>query len=185
MEKAFGFVMDCYGARDGGVTAYEISQGNYHVGYNSFMEIKEGNELKKGTLLTTDLFSYSFPFIRYELGDEVSFSTSTTSDYNGQVISKVLGRASDIIRLENGHVLTGVGFQVMFGRMNVIAFRISKVGELHLLVEIEPNEYFTKDEENLIRTIFQNHAGQNCNIEIYKVKKFTPNKNGKRNYFMS
>lgn len=186
MEKAFGFVMDCYGARDGAITAYEITPGYYHVGYNSIAEITNKYDTDTGTLLVTDLLSYSFPFIRYELGDEVTMpDTIPDYSYNGQVITKVIGRTPDIIRLANGHVLTGVGFQVMFGRMNVSAYRISKINDLSLLIEFEPNEKFTQAEEELIRGIFKNHAGDDCEIVMKKVEKFTPNQNGKRHYFMS
>jgi phenylacetate-CoA ligase len=178
--------MDCYGARDGGITAYEISKGNYHVGYNSIIEIKDHSDEKTGTALVTDLYSYSFPFIRYELGDEVSLKTDLfKSVYNGQIISKVFGRTSDVINLANGHKLTGVGFQVMFGRLNVNGFRVSKIGDLKLLVEIEPSESFLEEEEKLILKIFKKHAGNDCEIEISKVDKFIPNKNGKRHYFIS
>lgn len=186
MEKAFGFVMDCYGARDGAITAYEITPGHYHVGYNSIAEITNPYEADTGTLLVTDLLSYSFPFIRYELGDEVRLPENLPDyAYNGQVITQVIGRTPDIIRLANGHVLTGVGFQVMFGRMNVNAYRISKIGDLKLLVEYEPNGDFTSREKELLLTIFKNHAGDDCEIVLKSVDKFVPNKNGKRHYFMS
>lgn len=186
MEQAFGFVMDCYGARDSSITAYEITPGHYRVGHNSFAEVVDCYEKDTGTLLVTDLLSRSFPFIRYALGDEVTLPASLPdSSYNGQVITKVIGRTSDIIRLANGHVLTGVGFQVMFGRMNVAAYRIAKVGSLKLLIEFQPNENFKEEEEILIRQIFKNHAGEDCEIALTKVAEFVPNANGKRHYFMA
>jgi phenylacetate-CoA ligase len=34
IENTWGArVMDCYGSKDGGITAYEIEPGMYHVGY--------------------------------------------------------------------------------------------------------------------------------------------------------
>jgi len=186
MEQAFGLVMDCYGARDGSITAYEITPGHYHVGYSALAQVTDCYEKNTGILLVTDLLSYSFPFIRYALGDEVTlFQQLPNYSYNGQVITKVIGRTSDIIRLANGHVLTGVGFQVMFGRMNVSAYRIAKAGSLKLLVEFQPNNKFTKEEEALLMQIFKNHAGEDCEIEFKKVTEFVPNANGKRHYFIA
>lgn len=186
MEQAFGFVMDCYGARDGSITAYEITPGHYHVGHNTIAQVVDCHEKDTGTLLVTDLLSRSFPFIRYALGDEVTLPEQLPDyPYNGQVITKVIGRTSDIIRLANGHVLTGVGFQVMFGRMNVSAYRIAKAGPLKLLIEFQPNEKFTEEEEGLLMQIFKNHAGEDCEIEFKKVAEFVPNANGKRHYFMA
>ncbi|GAB2771870.1 phenylacetate--CoA ligase family protein [Rhabdobacter roseus] len=183
MERAFGYVMDCYGARDSGITAYEITPGRYHVGYNSVAEVVNCYAENTGTLLVTDLLSYSFPFIRYDLGDDATLEDDAV--YNGQLITKIWGRSPDIIRLDNGHVLTGPGFQLMFGRLHVSAYRISKVNGLKLQVEYQPGEDFTEKEKKLLMDTLKNHAGQDCEIIIKKVDEFTPNKNGKRNYFMA
>ncbi|MEA5141193.1 phenylacetate--CoA ligase family protein [Arcicella rigui] len=186
IEKAFGFVMDCYGARDGGITAYEINKGYYNVGYNSIAEVVDCYDKDTGKLLVTDLLSYSFPFLRYDLDDDVTLADSQqTYNYNGQVITKIMGRSPDIIRLANGHVLTGPAFQMMFGSFNVLAYRISKLDDLILQIEIQPNEMFTQDEENRLLGILKNHAGKECTVKLLKVKEFTPNKNGKRNYFIA
>ncbi|MCK5018416.1 MAG: phenylacetate--CoA ligase family protein, partial [Candidatus Peribacteraceae bacterium] len=56
-------VVDCYGARDGGVTAYETSYKNYEVSYHSYIEVD--SETESGEILCTDLFNYAFPFVRY------------------------------------------------------------------------------------------------------------------------
>ena len=49
--------------------------------------------------------------------------------HNGQAINKVFGRTSDVIRLENGRVLTGPGFTILFKDMPVEAYSIEKNGE--------------------------------------------------------
>lgn len=186
IEQAFGYVMDCYGARDGGITAYEINRGSYNVGYNTIAEVVDCYEINTGKLLVTDLFSFSFPFIRYDLDDDVVLETSEKDKkFNGQIISKIMGRSPDIIRLSNGHVLTGPAFQMMFGSFNVVAYRVRKLGDLKLQIELQPTEEFTLDEENRLKAILQNHAGINCEIIIEKVEEFLPNPNGKRNYFIA
>jgi phenylacetate-CoA ligase len=186
IEKAFGFVMDCYGARDGGITAYEINKGYYNVGYNSVAEVIDCYDKNTGKLLVTDLFSFAFPFLRYDLDDDVTLAENNhTYNYNGQVITKIMGRSPDIIRLSNGHVLTGPAFQMMFGSFNVSAYRISKLSDLILQIEIQPNEMFTDDEENKLFNILTKHAGEDCKIVLLKVEEFVPNKNGKRNYFIA
>ena len=186
MEKAFGFVMDCYGARDGGITAYEINKGYYNVGYNSIAEVTNCYDNNTGKLLVTDLLSYSFPFLRYDLDDDVTLAKNELSyNYNGQVITKIMGRSPDIIRLANGHVLTGPAFQMMFGSFNVSAYRISKLGDLKLQIEIQPDLTFTEEEEHRLLNILKKHAGPECGVILIKLKEFVPNKNGKRNYFIA
>lgn len=184
IEKAFGFVMDCYGARDGGLTAYEINKGSYNVSYNSIAEVVDCYNNGTGTLLVTDLLNFTFPLIRYEVEDDVCIDTES-SRYNGQVFTKIMGRSPDIIRLPNGRVLTGVGFQVMFGRLNVNAYRIVKSAELELSLEIQPTQKFSEEEETMLIGMVKKQAGNDCNVIIKKVANFVANKNGKRNYFMA
>jgi phenylacetate-CoA ligase len=183
MKKSFGFVMDGYGARDGGINAYEINEGVYNVGYNSYVEILGDN--KQGPIIVTDLLNKAFPFIRYELGDEVTMGNQFESVYNGQIIKNIIGRTPDIIRLDNGHTLTGAGFTVMFSRFNVKEYRISKQNNLSILVEIISNDLFKKEEENLIISTMKRHAGEDCNIVLKHVKVFERKSNGKVDSFLS
>lgn len=178
-------VMDGYGARDGGVTADEITPGYYHVGYNSICELTDCYAEDTGKLLVTDLLNYAFPFIRYDIGDEVTIPQKEFDCYNGQVITKVFGRVSHVLRLENGHTLTGPGFTILFKDLNVIAYKIYKTGYLKVKIDIQPKENYTKEEEILIYGTLKKHAGSDCEIEIEYFNKFEADKNGKRNYFMN
>ncbi len=187
MEKAFGcFVMDGYGARDGGINAFEICSGYYNIGYNSFAELGDEYSENKGTLLCTDLLNYSFPFIRYEIGDEVSMpGDDFKSNYNGQIFTKIFGRESNIIHLKNGKILTGVGFAILLKHFNINAFRIKQINDLKIVIEIEKNICYTSKDENDILNSFKKHTGDDCCIEIIYVNKFKIEPNGKRLYFIN
>lgn len=69
------------------------------------------------------------PFINYLLGDEVKISKDI-KNYNGQVIEKVMGRTPDIIRLENGNILTGFSF---FERVFKLPIRNWSMEKLELI----------------------------------------------------
>ena len=186
IEDAFHcIVMDGYGARDGGITADELTPGFYHVGYNSIAEVVNCFTENTGKLLVTDLLNYAFPFIRYEIGDEVTLDPDSVKFYNGQVISKVLGRESNVIHLENGHNLTGPGFTILFKDLNVIAYKIYKAGNLKIKIDIQPNEKYSKEEEKIIYETMKKHAGNNCEVSIEYFEKFDTDKSGKRNYFFN
>lgn len=184
IEEAFKcVVMDGYGARDGGITADELTPGYYHVGYNSIAEVNDCFTENTGKLLVTDLLNYAFPFIRYEIGDEVTLIPGNTDFYNGQVISKVLGRESNVIRLENGHNLTGPGFTILFKDLSVIAYRIYKTDKLQIKIDIQPDKNYSMEEEKLIYETMKKHAGDNCEVIIEYFEKFDTELSGKRNYF--
>lgn len=187
IEKAFNCkVMDCYGARDSGITAYEINPGYYYVSHNSYAELYDKFEKNKGSILVTDLLNYAFPFIRYDIGDEVEYlDENDKTDFNGQVFTEIIGRVSNIIKLDNGRVLTGPGFTILFKNLNVIAYRISQVGGMKLRFEVQKNEAYNIDDEKTILGTAKKHAGNDCEIELVYIDKFEPGKNGKRNFFLN
>lgn len=178
-------VMDCYGARDAGITAYESAKGVYQVGYNVLAEVVDQFEPNTGTLLSTNVLNYSFPMIRYQFGDEVELDDNVDeSVYNGQVIRRIMGRTSDVMRLGNGHHLTSTGISMIMKEFDVVAFDFRKVNDLEITLRIQPiSEKYTVDQEALIRKTFMKYIGEECLLNIEYVERFEPLKNGKRRYF--
>lgn len=173
-------VMDCYGSKDGGVTAYEIEPGKYHVGYASWFE---ASDFEPSTLYATNLIDFAFPTIRYANRDEVMmWDKSVESTYNGQLLREVIGRTSDVVAFDNGHRLTTSGFNSLFRGFNVDAFRISKNGGLSVLVQIKKRDSFTQDEHNLLYDTIKKYVGEEVAITIEYVDDFEPLKNGKRSF---
>lgn len=181
-------LIDIYGAMDGGISTYELNTGAYYVGYNSIVEIEnQANGSNSGNILITDLFNYTSPFIRYQIGDQVALfqDNELRNKYNGQIISKVWGRDLDIIRLENGHVLTGIGFTGYFRTLNVRAFRIEKIAPMHIECTIQKNDQYTNDEEDHIIATFKQQTGEECKISFKYVEKLESTPSGKNKYFIA
>lgn len=180
-------VMDCYGARDAGITAYESERGAYHIGYNVIAEVVDEFEEHTGTLLSTNFLNYSFPMIRYQFGDSVELSSEVDEKcYNGQVIKRIIGRTSDVMHLGNGHHLTATGFAMIMKEFDVVAFDFRKISEWELLLRIQPlPEKYTKEQEEIIRETFVKYVGEECNLRIEYVDQFEPSPNGKRRYFIA
>lgn len=177
-------VMDCYGAKDAGMNAYEIQRGKYHVGYNVITELVDCIDDNTGTVLTTNLLNYSFPLIRYQFGDDVTF-TEETAGYNGKVISHVVGRTSDVMRLSNGHNLTSTGFSMIIKQFDVIAFEIEQIGDLEVKLKLQVSDKYTTSQESLIKSTILKYLGEDCVLQIEYVDEFKPLANGKRrHYFM-
>lgn len=179
-------VMDCYGARDAGMNAYERAYHEYEVGYNVLVETTNEFEPNTGTLLTTNLLNYTFPLIRYQFGDDGEIAPRNESNgYNGQLLNRVLGRTSDVMRLENGHNMTATGFSMIMKEFDVVAFSFNKTGFNEVTLTIEPvkGKYDEKQEAEIRRTIYM-YIGEDANLVVKYVDKFEPLANGKRRYFM-
>lgn len=183
IERVFQCVVsDMYGAHDGGIAAHNIRDG-YKVGYNCLVQTLD-NSLS-GPALLTDVLSTSFPFIRYQLGDEVSLDEGYNSVYNGQILSHVIGRTSDVIRLENGRVLTGPGFTILFSKLRIKGYRVFKSGNMEITVEVVPGEEYDQEDDNLIKATMHKHAGEDCQIIVNHKDAVETRKNGKNLFFLN
>ena len=183
MERVFGCVVsNMYGAHDGGIVAHDI-RGGFKVGYNCIVQVEDGSQA--GPALLTDITSTAFPFIRYKLGDELKLGKGYSDYFNGQVLDDVIGRTSDVIELENGRVLTGPGFTVLFSKLDVQGYRIYKSGPLELTVEIVKGKGFTDAQEELVVGTMHKHAGDDCAIVIKYADKLVNRANGKNLFFLN
>ncbi len=185
IEKAFGCrVMDCYGARDAAVTAYEITPENYHLGYSALLEVVDEFEPGKGTLLSTNLLNMAFPLFRYNYGDAGELDNNCPN-YNGQVLHKIYGRTSDVLRLDNGHVLTSPGFTILMRNFDVKAYDIQKLSGTSVRMQVVVGEGWTKADEKRLVDEMKRFCGEGCAFTLDYVDHFEPLKNGKRRYFMN
>lgn len=89
-RKAFGRpVTSEYGAAETGIIAFECPEGSMHVNMDHVIV-----EEAEGEIIVTNLISYSFPFIRYRLGDSVKidFEASCPCGRETPVIREITGR---------------------------------------------------------------------------------------------
>jgi phenylacetate-CoA ligase len=185
--KAFNCdIMNCYGANDGGISAFALNNGSFHVGYNCLVRVENLEEKNNGPALLTDLFNYAMPLINYQIGDELELSNNIHDNaYNGQLINKVYGRTSDVIELENGNTLTGPGFTVLFSKIPVDYYCIEKNGKNSIICWIIKLPNFNENYEKLIEQTILKQAGKNINLEIKYIDKPFLTSSGKRKYFIS
>lgn len=185
IERAFDCrVMDCYGARDAGITAYEVTPGNYYLGYSAHLEIVDEIAPNTGTLLSTNLLSMAFPVLRYDYGD-IAELDNNYSVYNGQVLHKIYGRVSDVLRLDNGHVLTSPGFTILMRNFDVKAYDIQKLSGSSVRMQVQIADGWTKTQESKLIAEMQHFCGEGCSFCLEYVDGFSEQKNGKRRYFMN
>jgi len=178
-------VLDGYGASDGGITAFEHHDGFYEVGYNCLVKQQSRDEESRGPIIVTDLLNYSMPLINYQLGDEIEMNNEKNSGfpYNGQIINKVLGRISDIIELENGSVLTGPGFTILFKDLPVEYYNIRKTGLNTITCKIKTLPEYNTFHEQLIKNTFAKQMGEEAKLIIVYTEDIIISENGKVQYF--
>ena len=111
-------VVNEYGARDGGIIAYECPQGGLHLSSENlvaeiidpqiYQPLKTG---QRGLLAVTDLNNYVQPRLRYLLGDEAALAQEPCSCGDSRPCLKAIyGREDDIFRGTDGRYVHGVAF---------------------------------------------------------------------------
>jgi phenylacetate-CoA ligase len=141
IEAAFGVsVFDLYGANDGGLISCEDESHNgflYHP-LNCLVEEYRNEEGCKELLLTS-LNSWTFPLIRYRVGDLADAEQPGQSPLSVfPRISNLKGRARDLIRLPSGKTVHGSAFNGLFYRFPQIArYRIVQQAGGRLEAEVQ------------------------------------------------
>ena len=107
------------------------------------------------------------------------------SGYNGQVLRQIYGRTSDVLRLDNGHVLTSPGFTILMRDFPVKAYDIQKLSGSYVRMQVVVADGWTKEDEKKLIKEMERFCGEGCEFALEYVEKFEPLKNGKRQYFMN
>lgn len=116
IEHAFGCpAVNEYGARDGGIIAYECPQGHMHQSAeNALIEIVDMTTYQPvepgqtGLILVTDLNNFVMPRLRYALGDVGALAPEPCPCGIGlPVLAKIQGREDDTFVTANGSLVHG------------------------------------------------------------------------------
>lgn len=171
-RKAFGQkVTSEYGAAEAGLIAFECPMGGLHVNIeNLYLELNSENEL-----LVTNFASKSFPIIRYNIGDSVTFDDRECpcgrahpliKDISGRKGAKVIGYKKSYPALVFYYVFKNLAIQNNI-LMNYKAVQ-HESGRVILYVEDESNiKYFGLIEKELTK-----YFGDDVDFKLEYVKSF-------------
>ncbi len=166
--------------------------GNYHVSTSNVIvevDTKERFDINNsllGKVLVTHLHSYATPFIRYDIGDLACLKDCCPCGYNGPVLSNIYGRAKQLLKHPDGHVLP---FFIRGGDMAKIAkvteYRIRQTDIKTIAVEIDGREPITPEAIDAFKNLLKAHAGDAFDVKITQVAKIDWGKDTKRLGFRS
>lgn len=181
-------VINEYGAKDGGIIAYECKQGHLHItAENAYLEIvdpvtREPLEIGQlGELLVTDLNNFSMPRLRYELGDMAALSEEPCACGNPLPILKHLeGRVDDMLLRRDGNAVPGHYFAHIAGNIQGFEkYQIVQKSLDHCVLKIIKNERFNLQEVDFIVDAIKEKLG-GITVDIQYVDEIPPTKSGKQ-----
>lgn len=188
-------VLNRYGCREVGNIAHEcLEQKGMHIfTEHVFIEIiNENGEPceagETGEIVITKLDNYSFPFIRYRIGDLGVLSGRTCPcGRNLPLLEEVKGRVFDLIVGTNGNHLSGTFWTILLREFveGIRQYQViqEKYGELLLRLIVDRN-YSRDSESKLVKKIKEN-CGEAMSVEIEIVDELPLAESGKHRFIIS
>lgn len=180
-------VYDYYGSREVGAIAGECDKGNRHVFImNNFVEVLDENNNpveneSEGRLVITCLHNYSFPMIRYEIGD-VGAMGSEPCGCGSKLpyFSRLSGRITDHFVLKSGKLVHGEFVTHLFYfREWVDQFQVDQIDfdrlRLRIVTRGEVSEDDIKEIEHNVRFVM----GSDCKMDWEYVNSIEKSPQGK------
>lgn len=178
IETAFGKpVYDMYGANDGGILTCECPEHNgYHINMLNCYAENFKNEFGMDEILLTNLSSYTFPFVRYRVGDLGVISQAPCKcGLSWPKVTELKGRSRDLIKLPAGNVVHGSYFNNIFYRYPVIdGYRIiqHKDYSLEILIHLADDNVFDNVSSEI--AIFINKTWPELKVIISRLSELNP-----------
>jgi phenylacetate-CoA ligase len=193
IEKAFNCkVFDGYGARDGNISAFEC---NVHQGYHlsaeacvvEIVDPKTGEATSGlGDIVVTDLYNFCFPMIRYKIGDSGRLVNRICSCGRGlPILEELSGRTGDVFRFDNGKILTGPAFTVLFKNLGFVKYQIRQLDGSTVLIQLVKSKNYKEEDTHIVEQIFHHHLGNDIKIHFEFLSDIPSYISGKRPYFIS
>lgn len=195
IEEVFGKkIYDFYGSREITNLAGECKEGLMHILPSNIIEIVNNDNKpvsvgETGNIIVTNLYNYSMPFLRYQIGDMATLGPKKCKCGNPlPTLKKIGGRLFEFFVLEDGTVIAGEFFVQLIGvycnNGLIDKFQIIQKDYRDIKVLVV-SDLLDQTEINNINEKIRLLMGQNCNIEWEFVSEIPKTPSGKFLYTKS
>ena len=189
IEEATGArCVNIYGSVEGGFNACECPAGRLHaMAESTWFQV----DASTGQVLVTDVFLKAFPLINYAIGDEIDFAPDSEVCKCGRphpIVSSVVGRSGEPIRLPNGRLVNANLPSYIFKplahlkRIRRYRFVEKPMGQLDLLLVV--TQAFSRDDYAVVEKEVHKAFGPDINLEIRIVDRLPTLPNAKHRCYI-
>lgn len=189
IEQGFNCVcVNEYGARDGGILAYECPNHGLHISMeNVFLEILNPKTLEPvedgepGLAVITDLNNFAMPRLRYVIGDIVCAGKSSCKCLRPlKILSSVQGREEALLLHTNGALVHGHSISHLARKRSIVGYQFVQDSPSSATLYVERGRN-PRNFVNEFRLDISAFLG-NLDVQIKEVDKIQPSKSGKYRY---
>jgi phenylacetate-CoA ligase len=190
VRRAFGVALaDIYSSEETGPIAFQCPkhEERYHVqSENLIVEVVDeaGRPCPHGVagrVLVTDLHNLATPLIRYEIGDHAETGPACDCGRGLPVISRVLGRTRNMLRLPDGRTRwPSMPSGDELGRIAPVRqFQLVQKDLQHLHLVLVAARPLSADEEKRVKAAFASDIGEHWQIAVSYAKEIARTAGGK------
>ena len=187
MKQAFKTkVFDSYSG-EGGATMFQNTDGIYNISHEyAITEILdvEGNNITTGIgeIVSTDLWNYANPFIRYVVNDSIEIFENNDPQKPMRA-KRILGRNVDMLKTPSGKILIVHFFTGYFEwKTTVKQFQIRQDSPKDFVLSLVVKEGFTNDDKEEIFNYVQDFLGTDTKLVFNIINSIPVQKNGKTRF---
>ncbi len=181
VQQAFGMKMISeYGAAETGLIAFECPHGSQHINTDAVYVETDDN----GEILVTNLFSHSFPIIRYRLGDVIRMSDKECScGMKHPLIDEILGRKGTNV-IGHNQEYPSLVFYYVFKNLASEGFKLNykAVQEVTGKVVLQIEGTNNKNIESSIRRHLGAYFKDDISFELIYVESFSSEKKKQQSF---
>ena len=186
-------VFDAYSGEAGANISECETHETYHASAEyAFTELinDEGQKIQtegRGEVVSTNLWNYAFPFIRYNVKDVAVLENRKCSCARGlPVLAKIEGRDSDILITPSGKRLIVHYFTGYFEWVDTVKqFQVTQKTTNRITLKLVPNDKFNNEAKSKIYNDISRYIGNDVRLEIEIVDDIPLTRSGKRRFVIS
>jgi len=177
-----------YGARDGGLIAYECPAGNLHIlGEQVIVEVDQPDAGGTGDLLITNLDGYAMPFIRYRIGDRGSLESGLCScGLPLPRLRELQGRANDFLVGREGRLVHNSSADyILRDNPSLKQYQLRQHPDHSIDLYLVSNRELGDAERERIRWGLARILDEVVPVNFYMTQSIAPEKSGKYRWLIS
>jgi phenylacetate-coenzyme A ligase PaaK-like adenylate-forming protein len=195
MQKQFGVpLVNEYGASELDLIAFENINNLWQANSETlFVEVLDENNNvleygEEGRIVITSFYNKAHPFIRYDIGDIGSLSSTSTERL--PIIDKLIGRTNDIAILPSGKKAAGLTFYYITKSIieddgNVTEFIIEQTSLNHFKIIYVSLEELVLNKKKLITKEMERYLEPGIKVSFHREDKLIRSNSGKLKQFIS
>ena len=186
-------VVDVYSSEETGFLSMQCPEHDHHHVMAETMKLEIIDDAGRpcgpgqiGRVIITPLHNFAMPLLRYDIGDYAQVGSRCTCGRTLPVLTRIMGRARDRVRLPNGEArLAFWGSQQLYKIPAIVQHQLAQIAPETMEYRLVVRSPLTADNEKLLESMLHNSLGYPFTVRFAYVDDIPRAASGKYQDFIS